>query len=261
VSGRSLPWRRGALTQFVKDHEVPWEVALAVLTAVYIALSFAEDASNFEINPTTAALVGLSAVFLLEFSLRCWDAASRHRYLREHWLDLVTSFPLVGPFRALRLLRLLRFFRLGLGIRKLVLGSGRLNNSWLVWPFLLVFWTASAYGLWVTEHGANPLVHNFNDSLMYAFLTAATVGYGGFTPITFEGKLVAGAIVFVAIGLIGFTSARVTAMYLDQRDSEAPAQLKAIERDLAAIKSDLARLVGRDEVPRIEVVQEEAARR
>src|SRR6202023_2923664 len=110
MSSRAIGWRRGALTQFVKDHEVPWEAAMAALTAVYIALSFVEDASNFEVNPTTAALLGLSVIFLLEFTVRCWDAASRHRYLREHWLDLVTSFPLVGPFRALRLLRLLRFF-------------------------------------------------------------------------------------------------------------------------------------------------------
>jgi voltage-gated potassium channel len=254
---RSVRWRRGALTEFVKRHEVPWEAAMAVLTAVYIALSFVEDASNFEVNPTTAALLGLSAIFLLEFALRCWDAASRHRYLREHWLDLVTSFPLVGPFRALRLLRLLRFFRLGLSVRKLVLGSGRLNNSWLVWPFLLFFLSGSAYGLWVTEHATNPLIHNFNDALMYAFLTGATVGYGGFAPVTFEGKLVGGAIIFVAIGLIGFTSARITAMYLDQRDSQVPGQLTVIEHDIAEIKKDLGRLLARSDEPQVELTGEE----
>lgn len=243
MSDGGVRWRRGDLTAFVKRNGIAWEGAMAALTAAYIALSFVEDASTFEINPFTASLVGLSLVFFAEFALRCWDAPSRHHYFREHWLDLVTSFPLVGPFRALRLLRLLRFFRLGLSVRRLVLGSGRLNNSWLVWPFLLVFWSASAYGLWVTEHSVNPVIRNFNDALMYAFLTAATVGYGSFTPVTLEGKIVAGAIVFVAIGLIGFTSARVTAMYLDQRDSELPGQLKAIEQELADIKTDLARLV------------------
>jgi len=221
---------------------------MAGLTAVYVALSFFEDATSFTLSAYSVALFVMSGVFLIEFCVRFWDAPNRLHYLRGHWIDLLTSFPLVGPFRALRLLRLLRFMRLGLAVRSLVLGS-RYDNSWLIWPFLILFWFGSAYALWVAEHDVNPAITTFNSALMYAFLTACTVGYGSYSPVTVEGKVISGLIVFVAIGLIGFTSARLTAMYLGQREEELPREISQIERDVAQIKELLVQLVsGRAEV-------------
>ena len=239
-------WQRGAVTEFVNRHDTGWEACMAVLTAAYVGLSFFEDVA-FALNLYTVILLSLSGLFLIEFGVRYWDASSRHEYLREHWIDLVTSFPLVGPLRALRLLRLLRFYRLMASVRRLVLGSSRVNDSWLVWPFVLLFWCGSAYALWLAEHAVNSKIATFNDALLYAFLTACTVGYGSFSPMTIEGKIISGMIVFVAIGLVGFTSARLTAMYLGQKDSELPDQLTVIERDIAEIKGLLAHLVPKDE--------------
>ena len=237
--------RRGALTQFVSGHRVAWEIVMAALTAVYVALSLFEDTTPLTVTPYTAVLFVLSAVFLGEFTARWWDAPNRTTYLKGHWIDLLTSFPLVGPLRALRMLRLLRFMRLGLAVRSLVLGS-RVDNSWLIWPFLLFFWFASAYALWLAEHSVNPAITTFSSALLYAFLTACTVGYGSFSPVTIEGKLISGLIVFVAIGLIGFTSARLTAMYLNQKEEQLAPQLLVIERDIAEIKKLMAQLAAKE---------------
>jgi voltage-gated potassium channel len=238
--------RRGALTAFVTEHRVAWEVVMAALTAIYVALSFFEDTNTLTITPYTAVLFTLSAIFLGEFTARLSDSPDRMIYLKGHWIDLLTSFPLVGPLRALRMLRLLRFMRLGLAVRSLVLGS-RVDNSWLIWPFLLFFWFASAYALWLAEHSVNPAITTFSSALMYAFLTACTVGYGSFSPVTIEGKLISGLIVFVAIGLIGFTSARLTAMYLNQKEEQLGPQLVLMERDIAEIKSLISQLAAREQ--------------
>lgn len=254
TAGRAR-WRRGAITEFVDRHTFVWETTVAVLTAAYVGLSFFEDGTSFALNPFTITLFALSGLFLIEFGLRYWDAPSRPAYLRNHWLDLVTSFPLIGPFRALRLLRLLRFARLGLSVRKLMLGSSHVSDSWLIWPFILVFWVGSAYALWLAEHAVNPAIRTFNDALLYAFLTACTVGYGSFSPTTIEGKIIAGAIVFVAIGLVGFTSARITALYLGQREDRLPAQLGVIERDIAEIKRLLAHMQHKDAAVAVDVVE------
>jgi voltage-gated potassium channel len=237
--------RRGALTEFVSRHRVAWEVVMAALTAVYVALSFFEDTTPLTVTPYTVVLFALSAIFLGEFTARWWDAPDRTTYLKGHWIDLLTSFPLVGPLRALRMLRLLRFMRLGLAVRSLVLGS-RVDNSWLIGPFLLFFWFASAYALWLAEHSVNPAIRTFSSALLYAFLTACTVGYGSFSPVTIEGKLISGLIVFVAIGLVGFTSARLTAMYLNQKDEQLAPQLLLMERDIAEIKRLMAQLAAKD---------------
>jgi hypothetical protein len=112
-------FKRGDVTRFVRRHEFAWEAGMATLTAIYVILSFFEDSAALALNPYTAVLFSLSAVFLTEFGIRYWDAPARTKYPREHWLDLVTSFPLIGPLRALRLLRLLRFLRLGRSVRAL----------------------------------------------------------------------------------------------------------------------------------------------
>jgi voltage-gated potassium channel len=236
-----LDLRRGSITRFVTSHAIAWETAMAALTAVYVILSFFEDAATFTLNLFTGLLFTQSALFFAEFSARFWDSPQRLVYLRGHWIDLVTAFPLVGPLRALRLLRLLRFMRLGRSLRTLTLGRG--HDTGLIWPCLLLFWIGSAYALWLAEHSVNPAITDFKSALTYAFLTACTVGYGSFTPMTIEGKIVAGLIVFVAIGLIGFTSARLTSYWLGQRDDLLPRQLTEIERDIAAMKELLAALV------------------
>jgi voltage-gated potassium channel len=84
----------------------------------------------------------------------------------------------------------------------------------------------------------NPAVRDFGGALYLAFLTASTVGYGGTTPMTPAGKIVAGLIVFVAIGLVGLTSARLTAMFIDQRSQEdqIPYRLGLIEREMHEVR-------------------------
>jgi hypothetical protein len=102
------PAMRGRLTAFVKRYEFIWDVVMGVLTVVYVALAFSDDSA---IGLGYYAIWSLSAVFLLEFSARCWDAPGRRDYLRGHWLDLITSVPVPGvpSLRVIRLLRLLRF--------------------------------------------------------------------------------------------------------------------------------------------------------
>ena len=43
-------------------------------------------------------------------------------YLKDHWLDIVTCIPVVGQLRALRLLRLLAFVRIGAAARAFGVG-------------------------------------------------------------------------------------------------------------------------------------------
>lgn len=235
----TLRGRRGSVAAFVDAHTLWWELGVAVATTLYIGLSFIEDSVPLGPNLGTVTLLGLSTLFIAEFGVRFWDAPDRRRYFREHWIDLVSSVPFIGPLRAFRILRLLRFLRLERSIRRMILG-GPMSNAWAIWPFLILFWLGSAYGLWVSEHPVNPAITGFHSALMYVVLTAATVGYGGFTPVTVDGKLICGAIVFVAIGLVGLMSARLTTLILDQKVDQMPHQVAAIERDVAEIKALLA---------------------
>jgi voltage-gated potassium channel len=218
-------WTRGRITAFVARHRLAWELFTAGLTVVYVVLAFLQDQGSSGL--VTIGVVVLAAAFILEFGLRMYDCPSRKTYLWNHWLDLVTCVPVVGPFRILRLIRLFGFIRLGATARAYGVGAAASNRLpggvglWVLAPVLITVWLAASYGYFEIEGGVNPNVKTFGDALFYSFITASTVGYGAVTPVTQEGKILTGVLIFLSIGLLGFASAQLTAKLLPQRDEVA----------------------------------------
>jgi voltage-gated potassium channel len=238
-------WTRGRVTEFVACHRLAWELATAGLTVVYVVLAFLQDQGSSAL--VTVGVEGLAAVFILEFTLRLYDAKSRKTYLRNHWLDIVTCLPVVGPFRALRLIRLFGFIRLGATARQYGVGASTSNRLpggvglWVLVPILITVWLAASYGYYEIEGGLNPNVKTFGDALFYSFITASTVGYGAVTPVTAEGKVLTGVLIFLSIGLLGFASAQLTAKLLPQGNEVA--DLKAtVDRQCQLLQELNARL-------------------
>jgi voltage-gated potassium channel len=238
-------WTHGRLTGFVKRHALAWELVTAGLTLVYVVLAFLQDqgSSGFV---ATGVLV-LAVAFVLEFGLRFYDSPSRRTYLRQHWLDIVTCIPVVGPFRAIRLVRLVGVIRLAATVRAYGVGaaaSDRLPGGvgiWVLTPILITMWLAASYGYYELEAGVNPHIKTFADALLYSFTTASTLGYGAFSPVTPEGKVLTGALIFMSIGLLGFASAQLTAKLLPKSD-ELAALRSTIDRQSRLIEELSSRI-------------------
>lgn len=218
-------WTHGRITAFVKRHALAWELSTAVLTVAYVVLAFFQDRGSSGL--VTTGVVVLAGAFFFEFALRLYDAPSRKSYVRQHWIDIVTCIPVVGPFRALRLVRLVAFVRIGATAREYGVGasaSDRLPGGagvWVLAPILIIVWLAASYGYYELEGGVNPHIKTFADAMYFSFVTASTVGYGDVTPVTPEGKVLTGILIFLGIGLLGFASAQLTAKLLPQRNEVA----------------------------------------
>jgi voltage-gated potassium channel len=89
------------------------------------------------------------------------------------------------------------------------------------------------------EHGTNPQVKAFGDAMYLAFVTTSTLGNGNTHPITAEGQVLSGLMIFFGIGLVGFVSAQLTARLLQQDDPNAQ-----IQRELSAVRMELRQLRG-----------------
>jgi voltage-gated potassium channel len=195
--------RRGQISAFIERHNTAWELLMAALAVVYLGVAFSIDEGH---GLPTLVIGGLATIFLAEFGIRIWDAPSRRLYLRGHWLDLVSCIPLVGGLRSLRMLRLLR---LGAAMRIFSLAEHeaeareRHDSWWFLGPLLALVWIGAAGAYWSLEQGVNPNLHNFGDALYWSFITATTVGYGDITPTTPEGRILAGVLIFIGIGLVG----------------------------------------------------------
>jgi voltage-gated potassium channel len=244
--------KRGTIAHFIDEHELQWEVAMGVLTALYVVLAFMEDEIVPGLNAQTIAVLIVALVFLAEFCIRLWDSPVRLTYLRRHWLDLVTCIPLIGALRVLRFARLLRFLRIASLVRAFMVGRDvgseeRVSHAgWLLGPTLFIFWAASAYGFWLVEHGHNPNITNLGDALYLSFLTATTLGYGDVRPVTPEGKIIAGLVIFAAIGLVGFASSRLTALWLGQEEdvSALKTRMSSVQKELDSQRNMLEQILG-----------------
>jgi len=240
--------RRGVVNDFVDRHLLIWEVTMGCLATGYLVAGVLIDGGT---NVPLWTLTALGVVFLTEFVIRFIDSTSRLAYLRWHWLDLVSCIPLIGGTRSFRLLRLLR---LGAAARVVNLAEahavlrqrGR-NSAWFIVPFLLVAWFIAASAYWELEHGLDPAIRSFGDALYWTFLTTVTVGYGAEThPVTAEGRILAGVLIFTGIGLIGFLSSRLTARLLDVHDDhheKHTQRLVTLEDHLANIEALLGEVV------------------
>src|SRR5689334_13259412 len=93
---------------------------MAALTILYVVLAFLQDQGAG--GAVTIGVIALASIFVVEFSARCYDASSRLGYFKHHWIDIVTCIPVAGSLRALRLLRLLAFLRLGAAVRAFGVG-------------------------------------------------------------------------------------------------------------------------------------------
>jgi voltage-gated potassium channel len=235
-------WQRGRLTAFVDAHRLRWDMVMGSLAVIYVVLAFREDTAT---GAEEGAVWGLAVAFLLEFAARCYDAPKRVDYLRSHWLDLISAIPVPGipGLRILRLLRLFRVIRVGVLLRHELIARGWQATD-LIWPTLVLFWLCSALAMWSVEHDApGSHVQTFPEAMKAAFLTATTLGFGTRgQPVTSEGQIISGLIVFMALGLWGFASGQLTNLWLEGRHPRKSNDMAGVQQQLHSLHEEMARL-------------------
>jgi voltage-gated potassium channel len=209
--------RRDQFNAWFVRHEIAWELAMAALAVVYVALGFIVDDAKAAQPEIEAAELILTGIFAVEFGSRILAARSRRDYFRGHWIDLVALVPPIRVARVLRLLRLLRLVRAFAGIYRAgmhVNGLARHKGfAWLLLAWLGVMVVCSAW-LYIAEHGVNKAVDNPFDALWWGVVTLTTVGYGDVTPVTTEGRIAAMVLMLLGIGLFGAITATITSYLL-----------------------------------------------
>ena len=97
---------------------------------------------------------------------------------------------------------------------------------------------------------AEPQIKTIEDGIWWALVTITTVGYGDITPLTTLGKLVAGTLMFVGLGLIAtvtaIVSAKFIANYVDHHtNDDVLEKLEELEDEIEKIEEIESNVVGK----------------
>lgn len=162
--------------------------------------------------------------FALDFVIRLGLADKKVQYAIKHWYDVaLIALPLLRPLRLLRLVALFRVLDRSMGAtlagRALVYAFGAASFA--------VFMGALAV-LDAERLDVHANITNFGDALWWAAATVATVGYGDFTPVTFEGRTIAIVLMLVGIGLVGTVTGAMASWLID-RSKRQPVHQVVVE--------------------------------
>lgn len=157
-------------------------------------------------------------VFIADYVGRLLLSPQKWSFVRANVTDLLAALlPIFRPFRALRELRRIPFFRQhnGSAIRARVV------------TYALLFVVLWLYTISVTvvaaERGARgATILNLGDALYWAVVTMATVGYGDMVPVTTLGRVLAVMLMLSGIVIVGVTTATVVSYFNDAIRRHAP---------------------------------------
>jgi len=173
------------------------------------------------------------AVFTVEYLVRIWACTTDPRYAdplvgRARFamrpmilIDLLAILPFYLPafipmdlraMRVLRMFRLLRVFKLARyssAMQQLGHVLHRQKEELLVGMFVMLIMLLFASSLmYVVEHEVQPEAFgSIPEAMWWAVATLTTVGYGDVTPITAAGRLLAGAIAMIGVGMFAMPAA------------------------------------------------------
>ena len=208
-------------------------------------------------------------VFLMEFYLRYTFAENKRWFVRNNWIDLVTSIPVpdAGALRygrTLRLMRVLRVARLLRVIRIIFFfwkGFDKFTEVMDVklmkksFKGVIVVIVVGAYIMMVQEGERDPSIGSFAESIWWSFTTVVTGGFGDiYNPATGTGRILTVLLIITGMILAGVFTATLTTLMTGEENEElnimqqnVEERLSNVEEKQSLILNELKQIAGKKE--------------
>ena len=164
--------------------------------------------------------------FLVDYVVRFVLAEDKRRFVRHNVVDLLSVLiPVARPFRLIGDLFRIPSLRGGSGShlrRRIVIVAG---------TFVVMFiYVISLAEYQVERYAPGSNIHSFGDSLWWACVTMATVGYGDYYPVTVAGRLLAIVLMIGGVAIVGTASATIVNYLNDQTQQARERRAREHER-------------------------------
>lgn len=174
-------------------------------------------------------------MFIADYLVRLSMSRPKRAWVRSHLFDvLVVLLPTLRPVRLLgaftRIASFSRTVGSSLRAQMLIYGAG---------TALLLIWQSSLAVLDAERHAPGANITSFGDAVWWAFCTVTTVGYGDYTPVTAQGRVVAVLLMIGGVVLVGLITATFASWVLERatrgHEDQVPATRADIERVIATL--------------------------
>jgi voltage-gated potassium channel len=216
---------------------------LALITIWFVVVPPGDITTNHGVSLVLLGLrLALSAVYAADIIIRSRLAPHHLYYLRHNLLSVITVFfPFLRVVFSLRLLRSI-FQRGAIGRFTLAAGLMFLNLTAVVYLF--------------ERRAPNGNIKTVGNALWWAVVTLTTVGYGDFTPVTWQGRVAATLLMFIGFLVLATVTAQISSTFIDQaararakesgsvtqEETHQEVQLRTITEQLARLEEQVGRL-------------------
>lgn len=241
--------------------------ALAVIAVVLLVLELSGTLSEPWSSRVVDAQFGVWGIFFAAFVVELVVAPSKSRYLREHWVVVLSLA--VPALRILRVFRAVRVLQAGRVVRPLHLVRifGSLNRATgaarrflqysqfgvLLATTAIMTATLAAAGQYFEAGNPTTEITSYWQALWWAITLVTTVNTG-IEAQTAEARVVSLALRVLGVAVIGYLTARVAAYLLgsqrEGREGEpATEDIAALRREIADLRDELRRTAERTSEP------------
>ena len=187
---------------------------------------------------------GCCVIFLTEFFLRYKFAEDRRWYVRNHWIDFVTSIPIpavselrygrsVRLLRLIRALRVLRAFRIifffwrGMDHLSSVVNVKLMKKSM---KGICIIMILGAFIIQLGEGENDASVGSFAESMWWSFTTVVTGGFADiYNPTTTGGRFLTVLLIISGMIIVGVFTATLTSLYVEEGTEELQMMQKTLD--------------------------------
>lgn len=176
----------------------------------------------------------VSLIFFVQWLRERKSRSTSHNII--HGLSSIPFFLLFGVGTLAQLLSIIKVLR---GVGEIIALSNKLRKKPLpdVYKVILSFTCILVYFSLVIiyiESTANPQLQGFEDGMWWAITTVTSVGYGDITPVTNVGRIAAGLLMLMGIGLSSAVGAAFVSYVMrpvEERIISEEQHIESMERD------------------------------
>jgi voltage-gated potassium channel len=200
-------------------------LAVAILSIANLPLLFVFPYQSQSWYLVAMIEAALTLIFVIDFAYRLRTAPSKRGYFigQRGYLDLLSCVPALRIFRVFRIVRAVRIVRQLGGPRvfrelRQELASGALY--FVIFIGITVLEVVGLLELRFEEDAPGANITTAGDALWWGYVTATTVGYGDYYPVTAGGRIAGLVMLTVGVGLFATFSAFLANAFLSPRKRE-----------------------------------------